>query len=126
MVELDKDRKILERMKRELLVIQSPISEDEIDTLTKEIETLRNDCKQMAQEVDEAGLSYGNYFYLFTTFLNKSKINSKYFLALGETNETMYKLKPHRPAPPIPHEIENRSSNQPSISTTLFDMQSQS
>lgn len=74
MVELEKDRKILERMKRELLVIQSPIPGDEIDTLTKEIEELRNDCKQMAQEVDEAGSSYGKIDCI-TTFSNKLRFN---------------------------------------------------
>lgn len=58
-LELDKDRKRLERIQRELQAIQAPLPDGGLHTLTLEIEQLRNDCKLMAQYVEEAGPSYG-------------------------------------------------------------------
>lgn len=58
-LELEKDRKRLERMQRELQAIQAPMPDGGLDGLNQEIEKLRNDCKMMAQYVEEAGPSYG-------------------------------------------------------------------
>lgn len=59
MLELEKDRKRLERMQRELQAIQAPLPDGGLGVLSIEIEKLRNDCKVMAQYVEEAGPSYG-------------------------------------------------------------------
>lgn len=69
-LELEKDQKRLERMQRELQAIQAPLPDGGLEALTIEIEKLRNDCKLMAQHVEEAGPSYGWLFYLleFCTF----------------------------------------------------------
>lgn len=64
MLELDKDRKRLERMQRELQAIQAPIPDGGLQALSQEIEKLRNDCKVMAQYVEEAGPSYGKHLHL--------------------------------------------------------------
>lgn len=61
MLELEKDRKRLERMQRELLAIQAPMPDGGLDALNHEIEKLRTDCRNMAQLVEEAGPSYGEY-----------------------------------------------------------------
>lgn len=58
-LELEKDRKRLERMQRELQAIQAPMPDGGLDGLNREIEKLRNDCKVMAQYVEETGPSYG-------------------------------------------------------------------
>lgn len=54
-LELKKDRKRLERMQSELQAIQAPMPDGGLDALNQEIEKLRNDCKMMAQLVEEAG-----------------------------------------------------------------------
>lgn len=59
MLELEKDRKRLERMQRELQAIQAPLPDGGLDALNLEVEKLRSDCKRMAQHVEEAGPSYG-------------------------------------------------------------------
>lgn len=61
MLELEKDRKRLERMQRELQAIQAPMPDGGLDALTQQIEKLRTDCRNMAQLVEEAGPSYGEY-----------------------------------------------------------------
>ena len=48
-------------MQRELKAIEAPIPEGGSKQLSEEIEQLRINCKQMAQEVEEAGPSYGEY-----------------------------------------------------------------
>lgn len=59
-LELEKDRKRLERMQRELLAIQAPaLPVGGLDALNFEIEELRNNCKMLAQQVEEAGPAYG-------------------------------------------------------------------
>ncbi|XP_055312101.1 uncharacterized protein LOC129574307 isoform X2 [Sitodiplosis mosellana] len=104
-LELEKDRKRLERMQRELQAIQAPIPDGGLDGLNLDIDKLRHDCKLMASLVEEAGPSY----------------------ALGETNEAFYRniytgqqlpmqqrqpLRPHRPAPTPyqQHRPKNRST----------------
>lgn len=70
-LELEKDRKRLERMQRELQAIQAPIPDGGIDQLNLDIDQLRNDCKLMASLVEEAGPSYGmaiDKFFIFTFF----------------------------------------------------------
>lgn len=57
--ELEKDRKRLERMQRENDILSQPLPEGGIELITKEIEKLRDDCNRMAQEVEEAGPSFG-------------------------------------------------------------------
>lgn len=59
MLELEKDRKRLERMQRELQAIQAPLPDGGLEALNQEIDKLRIDCKIMAQYVEEAGPSYG-------------------------------------------------------------------
>lgn len=59
MLELEKDRKRLERMQRELQAIQAPIPVGGIDALNLDIDKLRSDCKLMSALVEEAGPSYG-------------------------------------------------------------------
>lgn len=46
-------------MQLELKAIEEPLPAGGAQTLSEEIEKLRNDCNQMAQEVEEAGPSYG-------------------------------------------------------------------
>lgn len=46
-------------MLREISVLQSPIPPDGCTTLLDEIERLRRNCRQMAQEVEEACPSTG-------------------------------------------------------------------
>lgn len=46
-------------MQRELRAIQTPIPAGGMGSLTKEIELLRDDCKRMAQEVEETGPTFG-------------------------------------------------------------------
>lgn len=112
-LELDKERKRLERMQRELQAIQAPMPDGGLHVLNQEIEKLRNDCKLMAQYVEEAGPSY----------------------ALGETNEAFYRniytgqqlpiaqqrllLRPHRPAPvPDFSQMQNRVLNHINLAGT--------
>ncbi|XP_031629220.1 probable basic-leucine zipper transcription factor N isoform X2 [Contarinia nasturtii] len=99
-LELEKDRKRLERMQRELLAIQAPLPHGGLTALNFEIEELQKNCRLLAQQVEESGP-----------------------YALGETNEAFYRnihtgqqqqrqpLRPHRPAPP-PH-------SQPIIETNI-------
>lgn len=61
-LELEKDQKRLERMQRELQAIKAPLPEGGLEALNNEIEKLRNDCKLMAQHVEEAGPSYGKFY----------------------------------------------------------------
>lgn len=70
-LELEKDRKRLERMQRELLAIQAPMPDGGLDGLSQEIDKLRNDCKVMAQYVEEAGPSYGKEVQLKFAFDSK-------------------------------------------------------
>lgn len=42
-------------MQSELQAIQAPMPDGGLDALNQEIEKLRNDCKMMAQLVEEAG-----------------------------------------------------------------------
>lgn len=58
-LELEKDRKRLERMQRELRALQTPIPDGGMLALTTEVETLRKDCNYMVQQVEDAGPSYG-------------------------------------------------------------------
>lgn len=65
MLELEKDQKRLERMQRELQAIKAPLPEGGLEALNNEIEKLRNDCKLMAQHVEEAGPSYGKFYHAY-------------------------------------------------------------
>lgn len=136
MLELEKDRKRLERMQRELQAIQAPIPDGGIDALNLDVDKLRNDCKLMASLVEEAGPSYGMLNLIvkkknkFSSEILKFKIIFFFlFLALGETNETFYRniytgqqlpmqqrqpLRPHRPAP-APYQHQQRSKNQTNV-----------
>lgn len=57
-LEMDKERKRLEKMQRENVIIQQAIPNDAIDVITKEVEELRNDCNRMAQELEESAPAY--------------------------------------------------------------------
>lgn len=75
-LELDKDRKRLERMQRELIAIQAPMPDGGLRALNQEIDKLRNDCKVMAQYVEEAGPSYGTYIFA----IRHCKTSNKHFV----------------------------------------------
>lgn len=57
-VELENDRNRLYLMQRELRTLQAPLPAGGSLSLADEIERLRYNCKQMVQEVEEAGPSY--------------------------------------------------------------------
>lgn len=58
--EMEKERKRLEVIKREISAIEAPFPEGGSIALAEEIDELRKSCNQMAKEVEEAGPGYGN------------------------------------------------------------------
>lgn len=60
-VELENDRKRLMRMQHEIQTLRSPIPEGGANRLEDEILRLQSSCKQMVQQVEEAG-PYGEWF----------------------------------------------------------------
>lgn len=98
-------------MQREISTLLSPIPQGGTTRLISEIQRLRQSCKQMVQEVQEAGPAYGTYISIFhvkllTLHLTPNKV-------LGETNEAFYSNiytgqplprppRPPRPPPPRP------------------------
>lgn len=60
--ELTKEMKRLEKISRELEVIRNPPLEHSL-LLSEKIEQLRNNCSQMAKEVEEASPGYGKNNY---------------------------------------------------------------
>lgn len=58
---MEKERKRLEVIKREISAIEAPFPEGGSIALAEEIDELRKSCNQMAKEVEEAGPGYGNW-----------------------------------------------------------------
>lgn len=58
-IELENDKKRLQFIQRELQVFQAQLPPGSSQRLAEEIERLRLNCKQMSQEVEEAGPGYG-------------------------------------------------------------------
>lgn len=56
---LESDRRLLYNMQREISTLLSPIPQGGATQLISEIQRLRQSCKQMVQEVQEAGPAYG-------------------------------------------------------------------
>lgn len=88
MLELEKDRKRLERMQRELQAIQAPIPDGGLDAINLDIDKLRNDCKLMASLVEEAGPSYGMMNLVFELlrkyqkYQKKNVLNNSFFFSI--------------------------------------------
>lgn len=67
-IELENDRKRLTQMQREINTLRSPIPAGGTTRLIDEIQRLRHSCKQMVQEVEEAG-PYSKCYFFFSYFL---------------------------------------------------------
>lgn len=103
-IELEKNKKHLQFIQQELQVFQAPLPPGSSQRLAEEIERLHLNCKQMSQEVEEAGPGY----------------------ALGETNAAFYQNiytgqrlpRPPRPPPPSSSNEDNRLSNEDGLPWT--------
>lgn len=143
--ELNKEKKRLDDIKRELLAIEAQLPVGGAKTLSEEIEQLQINCSQMAKEVEEAGPSYSNIqltishaIYLSNLILFPFSFSFSFLilshpgaLVLGEINEAFYQniytgqrlpiqrgaaaARSHQPPPPIPAALR---SNRPSGSAT--------
>lgn len=60
-IELENDKKLLQSIQRELQLFQAQLPPGSSQRLAEEIEILRLNCKQMSQEVEEAGPGYGKF-----------------------------------------------------------------
>ena len=76
-MELQNEKNRLKIMQRELKALQVPIPPGGSMRLLDEIEKLRHNCNQMAQEVEEAGPSYSEFFL---SLLNNYSLNFLLFV----------------------------------------------
>lgn len=105
-IELENEKKRLKMLQRELEAIKTPLPAHAIQTLTQDIQQLRNHCNQMTQVIDKVGPTYA-LGETDRAFYANAMSNNIQRLSIQRAN-SLPLSRNRTPPPPIPAALRSK------------------